>query len=439
VTIDQTTLNDLSFFKGEHNVFNLLNCCTTQAGSNVLRKFVRQPAPTFDALLQRQQAVKFWMHHINRWTDEISNGTIVMIEKYYESSDGITARPGSLALLFDALFQKIFNRDQYSFVRFSVTHLIDFLKGCQVLSELAELNPPQDIAVELETMHNALQIPLCNTLVNLPQRTSQKTLLALSFRARREIKHVVLNLIAAYARLDALHAMAVATLQHNWQLPQLLPAPALIFEAEQMYHPLLKNPIAYDIALDRSQNFVLLTGANMSGKSTLIRSLGVTALLAHMGMGVPAANLRISFLEGIISNMHVEDDITLGESYFFAEVKRMKITAQKLNNSKYHLVLMDELFKGTNVHDAYECSRAVIDGLLAQKDSMMILSTHLYELADDLKSRAGIVFKYCHTQIDQHQQFHFTYQLKDGVSNDRIGYLVLKQEGVLDLLKPNKS
>ncbi|MEO8428635.1 MAG: DNA mismatch repair protein MutS, partial [Verrucomicrobiota bacterium] len=66
-----------------------------------------------------------------------------------------------------------------------------------------------------------------------------------------------------------------------------------------------------------SRNFLLLTGANMSGKTTFMRSLGVSALLAHLGMGVPAASLRISFLQGIITNMQVEDNILRGESYFF--------------------------------------------------------------------------------------------------------------------------
>src|SRR5690606_32867402 len=134
---------------------------------------------------------------------------------------------------------------------------------------------------------------------------------------------------------------------------------------------------------------LFLTGANMSGKSTLMRTLGIAALLAHTGMGVPAASMRISFLNGIISNMHVQDSIVLGESYFFAEVKRMKLTAQKLAESEYNLVLMDELFKGTNVHDAYECSMAVIEGLSYKRKNIMVLSTHLYELKEQLQQPKG--------------------------------------------------
>lgn len=413
----------------------MLNRCTTQAGADVLRQYVQRPPDTYETLLARQDAVKFWMKHSDKWTGAISNGTLVMIEKYYESADGMAYRPNGFSLILDSVIQRVFNRDQYSFIRFSVSHLIDFLKGCRELLQLNAHNPPPAIAVELDAMEKALELALCKTLADTPAKASQKVLLELSYRARREIKHVVLTLIAGYARLDALQSMAVATHEHGWKMPELLPAQSLIFSATQMYHPLLSKPVAYDIETGRARNFTFLTGANMSGKSTLIRSMGVTALLAHMGMGVPARALRISFLEGIITNMHVEDDILLGESYFFAEVKRMKLTAQKLSNSRYHLVLMDELFKGTNVHDAYECSRAVIDGLLSQEDNMMVLSTHLYELSDGLKDNTAIAFRYCHTQIDADGKYHFTYQLKEGVSNDRIGYLVLKQEGVLDLLR----
>src|ERR1700742_2411592 len=121
-----------------------------------------------------------------------------------------------------------------------------------------------------------------------------------------------------------------------------------------------------------------------------MRSLGVGALLAHLGMGVPAVALRTSFLQGVITNMQVEDNILRGESYFFAEVQRMKQTAEKLSQHEPHLVLMDELFKGTNVHDAYECTKAVIEGLLHHPNHLMILSTHLYEVAQQFSTNSKI-------------------------------------------------
>jgi DNA mismatch repair ATPase MutS len=358
-----------------------------------------------------------------------------MIEKFYESADAFHGKGNSISLFMNSIMQKLFNRNAYSFVRFSISHLIDFLKGCNEMVTLLESKPPKTISAILESFRDAIALPLCKELVNISEAAPQSQLLELSYRARREIKHIVLQMIDRYAKLDALQSMANITLKKGWVMPELKPSVLLQYEAEQLYHPLLKNPVAYDIHYSKEKNFLFLTGANMSGKSTLIRAMGVGALLAHVGMGVPAKSMQISFLEGIVTNMQVEDNIFLGESYFFAEVQRMKLTAQKLNKNRYHLVLMDELFKGTNVHDAYECSRAVIEGLLNQKDNLMALSTHLNELSENLSGQPNVWFRYCYTDITADGQYTFTYQLKEGVSKDRIGYLVLKKEGVLDLLK----
>lgn len=435
--LDKTTLQDLSFLQGEHAVFTLINRCTTQAGTEALRKQVQAPPDTYEKLREQQDAVRFWMTNPNGWTKRVSNGTMVMIEKFYESADGVAGRTNPLGLFINSMMQKVFNRNAYSFVRFSVSHLIDFLKGCNDLVQLEQYQPPAVILKELEAFKEVLALPLCQSLLQINDDAPQALLMDMSYRSRREIKHIVLQMMERYARLDALQAMAVATLEHGWTIPELLPSEALHYQAQQLYHPLLKKPVAYDIEYTREKNFLFLTGANMSGKSTLIRAMGVGALLAHIGMGVPAQAMQISFLEGIITNMQVEDNIFLGESYFFAEVQRMKLTAQKLNRNRYHLVLMDELFKGTNVHDAYECSRAVVEGLLQQNDNLMALSTHLNELSENLKDEPNIWFRYCYTHITGDGKYQFTYQLKEGISKDRIGYLVLKNEGVLDLLGKN--
>ena len=249
------------------------------------------------------------------------------------------------------------------------------------------------------------------------------------------MKNMVFRLIHSYSRLDAWQAMARATIKNGWTFPGLLPAAPVWLEAKELSHPLLQTPVSYDVTLNGDHNFLLLTGANMSGKTTFMRALGVGALLAHLGMGVPARSLRISFLEGIITNMQVEDNILRGESYFFAEVQRMKQTAEKILKRQPHLVLMDELFKGTNVHDAFECTKAVLEGLLHHPGHIMILSTHLYEVAQQFSTNNNILFAYFVTQMSADGNYEFTYELKPGISNDRIGYRILQKEGVISLLE----
>jgi DNA mismatch repair protein MutS len=439
---DRTTLKDLSIFSsdGQGSVFALLDRTVTQAGRDVLRRHVQHPPATYEALAEMQDVVRFWMQHSGNWPEDISNGTLVMLERFFESADHGSRPPRGLALLLGSLAQKLLNRNEYFFTQFSVSHLSDLMRGCRQLTALladAAILPDQ-LRRELEEMEAQLQHPLVDELVRVHKATPYTTLLRLSYRARRELKPAVQRLMHHYARLDAWRSMALASLQHGWALPELLPALPAQLEAEGLSHPLLPRPVAYPVAFSPEQHFMVLTGANMSGKTTFMRALGVGALLAHLGMGVPARRMKISFLQGIITNMHVEDNILRGESYFFAEVQRMKQTARQLTEPAPHLVLMDELFKGTNVHDAYECTRAVIEGLLLHPHHLMILSTHLYEVAQHFSAHPRIRFAYFMTQMGADGSFDFSYELRQGISNDRIGYRILQQEGVLDLLRQQK-
>jgi DNA mismatch repair ATPase MutS len=172
----------------------------------------------------------------------------------------------------------------------------------------------------------------------------------------------------------------------------------------------------------------------MAGKSTFIKSVGIAVFLAHLGMGVPSKQMKLTIFDGILSNINVVDNISKGESYFFNEVQRIKNTIIKINDNRKWLVLIDELFKGTNVQDAMKCSSTVIKGLIKINNSLFILSTHLYEIGEELKSYPNISFKYFETSVKD-DQLEFSYQLKDGISNDRLGYLILKREKVVEMLE----
>ncbi len=144
--------------------------------------------------------------------------------------------------------------------------------------------------------------------------------------------------------------------------------------------------------------------------------------------------MKLTLFDGMLSNINVVDNIVKGESYFYNEVQRIKNTILKINDGRKWLILIDELFKGTNVQDAMKCSTVVIEGLIKIKNSLFILSTHLYEIGEELKAYKNISFKYFETKVDD-EQLKFSYQLKDGISNDRLGYLILKREKVIELLE----
>jgi DNA mismatch repair ATPase MutS len=228
--------------------------------------------------------------------------------------------------------------------------------------------------------------------------------------------------------------MAMAVKKYGLTFPELNEQDEPYIEAEGLYHILLASPVAYAVNMSPRTNFIFLTGANMAGKSTFIKSVGLAVFLAHTGMGVPATSMKLTLFEGILSNINVVDNIARGESYFFNEVQRIKNTVIRINDNRRWLVLIDELFKGTNIQDAMKCSTTVIRGLIKINHALFILSTHLYEIGEELKPYPNISFKYFETKISN-DQLEFSYQLKDGISNDRFGYFILKKEKVVELLE----
>jgi DNA mismatch repair ATPase MutS len=172
----------------------------------------------------------------------------------------------------------------------------------------------------------------------------------------------------------------------------------------------------------------------MAGKSTFIKAVGAAVFLAHLGMGVPAQKMELSLFDGVLSNINVVDNLVKGESYFFNEVQRIRNTLIKIGDKRKWLVLIDELFKGTNVQDAMKCSSTVIKGLIKINNSLFILSTHLYEIGEELRQFPNIIFLYFETTVHE-DQLEFSYQLKSGISNDRLGYLILKREKVVEMLE----
>jgi DNA mismatch repair ATPase MutS len=251
----------------------------------------------------------------------------------------------------------------------------------------------------------------------------------LHIRYRNQLR----NLMKNYAQLDAWLSMAKAMENFNLIFPTFINKENPVFVAKGLGHLLLENPVRYDIELNDTQHFLFLTGANMAGKSTFIKSIGTAVYMAHLGLGVACESMKLTLFDGILTNINIQDDLTKGESYFYQEVKRIKSTITTIDGGKKWLILIDELFKGTNMSDAINCSLLVIKGLLKRKNALYILSTHLYEISDSLKNEKGILFRYFETKI-KNDEYEFLYRLLDGVSKDRLGLLILKKEGVVEML-----
>jgi DNA mismatch repair protein MutS len=434
--VDKITYADLAVFNKEEefSIFQKLNFTRTSGGRDWLFRLLNQPFSDVKPIMETQQIISLIMQHEDRWPASISNGTIMVMEKFYETSiDDIPAHHD----LFNAFAYQFFHKADFSLVRYSMSHFADFIRGMNATIALLENDRSPDLLRGfLKRAQSLLNNDVIRSLGDTGKSEKLRPLQVAYYGnyVRERFKLSALELIDIYGRLDAWYSMAMATKKYKLTLPVFTETPKPCIRSKSLYHILLPDPVAYDVELDQQNNFLFLTGANMAGKSTFIKAVGIAVFMAHVGMGVAATQMQLGLFDGILSNINIEDNISKGESYFYNEVQRVKNTILKINDNGRWLVLIDELFKGTNVQDAMKCSSTVIKGLIKIQHSLFILSTHLYEIGEELKQYPNITFKYFETAV-QDDQLDFNYQLKDGISNDRLGYLILKREKVVELLE----
>lgn len=432
---DKTTLNDLSIFNHEEefSVFNKLNLTKTVGGREKLRQIFNRSLNSIEEIKNVQRTLQLISEHEAEWPLLISNGSIMMIHKFYETAiDQPPAHPS----VSSAHYYKLFHAADYSLIKYSIGHAFDFVKGMQqLIAVFLKMEAPQNLKTKLEKALLLVEKPQLK-IVSQREKNSDLSItemLSLAHFLRYHYKQQLFDLIEVYFQLDAWYGMMMANKKYQLVFPEFVATEKPILKAESLFHILLPEPVAYDVELNYQHNFIFLTGANMAGKSTFIKAVGSAVFLAHIGMGVPAKSMKLSLFDGLLSNINVVDNVAKGESYFYNEVQRIKNTILKVNDGRKWLILIDELFKGTNVQDAMKCSTVVIEGLIKIKQSLFILSTHLYEIGHDLQKYPNIDFKYFETDVSD-ERLTFSYQLKEGISNDRLGYLILKREKVIELL-----
>lgn len=434
--IDNTTFSDLSIFhqEEEFSIFHKLNFTQTIGGKDWLARFFSEPLADIKKITETQHILQCITSHEAEWPSSITNGTVMVIEKFYESP--VDTIPDS-ANLVNALTYKLLHAPDYSLVRYTVGHFADFVRGFKELAAVFDNEAtPSTFRLYIQRAAQLVNHEAITALAATQKGVVFSPVQTIYFGnyIRNRFKNAAMELIDIFGRLDAWYSMAKAVKTYQLSFPSFIVSDRPFLDAKGLYHVLLPTPVAYDVDLQQKQNFLFLTGANMAGKSTFIKAVGAAVYLAHLGMGVPAQHMQCSLFDGILSNINVADNIIKGESYFFNEVQRIKNTIIKINDDKKWLVLIDELFKGTNVQDAMKCSGAVIKGLIKIPNSLFILSTHLYEIAEELTVHPNIIFRYFETEVKE-DQLIFSYQLKEGISNDRIGYLILKQEKVVEMLE----
>ncbi|MDR2282954.1 MAG: hypothetical protein LBE37_07095 [Sphingobacterium sp.] len=432
---DKQTLNDLGFSSvgGKASVRQLFNKSKTRGGAEFLNDIMASPMADTNAIRKRIDILQYF---ISKDITFPFDGTMLDAASTYLENGDERSRLSVQKENYDSKLNKVLGVDsQTKLLIEGARAMLDvfatlrtFLAGFdqddvyfkEVLSDMDVL------FAEVPGMSRSLspqkvsfdELALCDTLYR--------------FKKRTEVFRVFYHIY----QLDAWISVAMVAKEQGFAMPQVLESKdgAVDLKVDGLYHPLVPNAKANAVSLDSQHNVVFLTGANMAGKSTFMKSIGITVYLAHIGFPVPAQKMVFSAFDGLISSINLSDNIDMGYSHFLAEVKRIRMVAQMLSNGQRLFVLFDELFRGTNVKDAYEGTVELTKAFAGKRNSAFVISTHIIEAATDLKKDTqGIQYLFLPT-IMEGTKPRYTYTLQPGVTADRHGMLIINNEGILERL-----
>lgn len=237
------------------------------------------------------------------------------------------------------------------------------------------------------------------------------------------------NTIAFY---DAMNSFANFNYNHPEYIYPVLSENKFEIKAQSVGHPLIHSEkrIGNDFIID-DQNFItIITGANMAGKSTFLRTLGVNLILAMNGAPVCASAFKFSPVE-VFSNMRTTDSLFSDESYFFAELKRLKAILDEINKGRNILIILDEILKGTNSEDKLKGSQKLIKKLI-ELGSPTIIATHDIKLTELENDYSGIIRNLCFEIDISDEEMHFDYKIRGGVTKTMNATFLMKKMGIIE-------
>ena len=230
--------------------------------------------------------------------------------------------------------------------------------------------------------------------------------------------------IAAVSHFDALVSMA--TFRYNEPAAkdaELVDADEVVYEARGLYHPFLGAKAVRNDFTIADRHYYIITGANMAGKSTFLRSVGINYVLACCGMPVFADSLRVS-LFSLFSSMRTTDDLAHGISYFNAELLRLQQLIETCRQNRHTLIILDEILKGTNSLDKLNGSRLFLQSVSALLVTG-IIATHDLELSKMQQQYPARFHNYCF-EIQLSDEITYTYRLSEGVARNQNATYLLK-------------
>jgi DNA mismatch repair protein MutS len=435
--VDRQTLNDLAIFQNNNSrqsVYNLFNHTITIGGNEVLQGMFNNPL--IDPVDIKERIDVFLYIEEHNIEVSLNRNDYDFVEFYLKKH--YHARPFSVATRF---IQKIiyafkFNDGDYYVIKTGVENILAILGSLIKLAEALQGDFPKKIQEFRSIILNTLQPKEIEWLQQLVQKHNlTATDIAKADHFFREVAYdrIKIFLNIAY-QLDVYQSVNIRGKALGFTFPVVKTTNTTGLNIKGLFHPFITNAKSNDIDFSPDKNVCFITGTNMAGKSSLLKSIGIAVYLSQLGFPVPAKSMTTSAFEGLITTINLSDDLEQGHSHFYKEVLRVRHVAEKLNHSKNMLVIFDELFRGTNVKDAYDASLAIIAAFAEVKTSFFLVSTHIVEVAHELSTIENINFRYMETVFKDTNPVN-SYKLKEGITEERLGMWIVKNERILEIIK----
>lgn len=482
---DHPYAGDLDLF-GRASLYQFINRTTSQQGNERLAQWLQQPS-TAEVIVARQQAIKE-LTKLTNWRQELQSiGMATTISKATENklvawlTEGhqFTNKmywhlirfivPVITLTTLTCYILDILTYQQFLLALFAFL-IISFGISKRIMPLYKQLS---HVASEIETLSNSVahiekapfQDPLLKNLqqsfhkdhVKASKRIFQLKKIFNRFEYRLNfIVFIPLNTFLLWdlqqvlqleqwkknnnsqfqdwfhslAELEALSSLGTLSFNHpNWCFP-VIATDETVFTAVELGHPLIdpKKNVLNNFTTTGQQQINLITGSNMAGKSTFLRSVGVNMVLACMGAPVCARELRVTPLK-IMSSMRIKDNLEESTSTFYAELKKLKQIIDAVNNHEPVFILLDEILRGTNSNDRHTGSKALIKQLLQQR-ATGLLATHDLELANLATDYPLNIHNYHFDVQVNGEELYFDYKLKRGICQSMNASILMKKIGI---------
>jgi DNA mismatch repair protein MutS len=432
--IDKQTLNDLEIpgKKGKRAVQSLFNFTKTKGGAEQLDELFQYPLASVKAIKERVEVFEFF--HEQQLEFPISVINLDLADQYLQDTDERSLLVYKKRSLAQNLKEFIQPNSQIQLQIAAIKAVVNIGKELEVfldkIAGKAKASSYQDVYAELMAVRGV--IPDYET-TNWAQLTDLDRYFR--FEKREKLKRLLYLIYS----LDVNITVAEVAKANRLTFPKVQDDTEPILEIVGLRHPLLSSAVPNDIAATADKNLIFLTGVNMAGKSTFMKSFGIAIFLAHIGFPVPASKMTFSVFDGLLTTINLSDNLSIGHSHFYAEVVRIRKMAEYLQKGKRMVLIVDELFRGTNVKDAFDATVAITSALSKKNDSIFMISTHIIEAGEKLRPLyPSISFICLSTSLKDGKPF-YNYKIQKGITEDRHGMLIVQNEGILDILNQNQD